>query len=87
MNKTEIRVTIDSIEKQQKAIEILERNGQNIWKDKTAMLFNEDEQSLIFFKLDGDWLIVNNYEEKNKTEITLQQLDELLINNKQIKSK
>ncbi len=84
MNKTEIRVTIDSIEKQQKAIEILERNGQKIWKDKTAMLFNEDEQSLIFFKLDGDWLIVNNYEEKNKTEITLQQLDELLINNKQI---
>lgn len=47
MNKTEIRVAIDSKEKQKRAIEILNKHGEKIWDEKAIIYFGKDS-SLIF---------------------------------------
>lgn len=67
MNKTKIYITIDSEEEKQRAIKILNKHGENIWRDITAT--------------DTRWYIVGF--KCNKTEITLDQLDELLTKEKQ----
>lgn len=78
MNKTEIRVTIDSVEKQQKAIEILGRYGEPIWEDKYSMNFLAVFDSLRM--LHDEWYISRPLE--YQTEITLDQLEEILKNEK-----
>lgn len=86
MKKTEIRVTIDSVEKQQKAIEILERYGELIWGDECSMNFNLEQRHLCL-DLEGrkhDWWIqdVDCIQWRNRTKITLDQLEEILKNEK-----
>jgi len=81
MNKTEIRVTIDSKEKQQRAIEILNNHGEKIWEDNTAMYFDEIFYFLVCDKEKIDWFIRSL--DDSRTEITLDQLDELLTKEKQ----
>jgi hypothetical protein len=80
LTKTEIRVTIDSVEKQQKAIEILNRYSESIWDVKIAMDFDEDNNSLKFDnEEDANNWFVGDYD-VNLTEITLEQLETILKN-------
>lgn len=81
MNKTEIRVTIDSEEKKQRAIDILEKHMEKIWDDRIAMVFDVFHNSLIYSEDGNDWFI--NYQDESLIEITLEQLDELLTKEKQ----
>ena len=80
MKKHEIRVTIDSTKKQQRAIEILNKHGEKIGKSKLAMVFNDSCRNLVFSLGFKFWRVTSIDDEK--TEITLEQLDELLINSK-----
>ena len=85
MKKDEIRVTIDSTEKQQKAIEILNRYNEPIWKDEEAMKFDINKIQLCFdISTDPqDWWIQDsiwNEGWKNRTEITLDELETILKN-------
>lgn len=74
MNKTEIRVTIDSVEKQQRAIEILEKYSQP---------FIIEINSLHTLHFNGRWWVLDGCGYSHKIEITLDQLDELLTQEKQ----
>jgi hypothetical protein len=70
MKKEEIYIVIDSIEKQNKVIEILEKNGvlmSNLFKNNTE---------LIYLNFDKLWYFSSK--SSNKMEITLSQLEELL---------
>ena len=78
MKKTEIRVTIDSVEKQQRAIEILERYGERMGKNKNSFEFSKYNNSLIFgFASRYWWIGYNNFHSK-RPEITLDELEKLL---------
>lgn len=85
MKKTEIRVTIDSLEKQQKAIEILERYGEKIWNPilgkKWAMEFNLSCKNLVISSNKNKWL-VSDIRYLNRTEITIDELEKLLKKDK-----
>ena len=76
MKKTEIRVTIDSVEKQQRAIEILGRYKQPIRKNPIDLMFDDDFKNLYLSKSIHSWFIGCNT--KQRTEITLDELEELL---------
>jgi hypothetical protein len=78
MKKEEIRVTIDSTPKQQKAIEILNRYNEPIWHETIAMDFDEYNNSLKFENKKGhnDWFV--GFHDVNLTEITLDELEALL---------
>lgn len=80
MNKTEIRVTIDSVEKQQRAIEILERYKQPILDKNRDMYFNHEFKNLYFNLIVNAWFIGMRGEWLN--EITLDKLEEMLKNEK-----
>lgn len=86
MKKTEIRVTIDSVEKQQRAIEILGRYGEEIWDAEWAMKFDIDKTNLTCDTQDdfNDWWIQEDFCSGyiGKTEITLDELEEMLKNEK-----
>ena len=73
MKKTEIRVTIDSVEKQQRAIEILERYGEPIWGSGIEL---EKKYNSLMFSGWGEWY--TNKPFLDRTEITLDELEELL---------
>jgi hypothetical protein len=77
MNKSNIRVTIDSTPKQQKAIQILNKHGETISNEKSSFSFDEFYNQLVFSS-DGTWSIFVGF--IWQTEITLDQLDELLKN-------
>jgi hypothetical protein len=76
MEKREIHVVIDSTEKQQKAIEILQLHGEIIHEKGIAMEFCETYKYLVFCL--GGWF-VSSYP-FGETEISLSELDELLTN-------
>lgn len=80
MNKTEIRVLIDSEEKKQRAIEILKKNGEKIWTNPRAMKFSKSNNYLKCSIVDNAWYIGPSCERRIK--ITLDQLDELLTKQK-----
>ena len=85
MKKHEIRVTIDSVENQQKAIGILNRYNEPIWYDKEAMDFDKDKIHLCLdtSTTHQDWWIQDsiwNVGWKNRTEITLKELETILKN-------
>lgn len=83
MNKTEIRVTIENEENKQRAIEILKKHGEQIWDFENAMNFDRFFKHLIF---DDDEYIgwyINTSLNPTETEITIEQLDELLTQEKQ----
>lgn len=77
MNKSDICVTIDSKEKQQRAIEILNKHGESFGKFTNAMDFTKTCNSLFFGSL--FWYVGYN---THLTKITLDQLDELLTQQK-----
>jgi hypothetical protein len=80
MKKYEIRVTIDSTEKQQKAIEILNRYNEPIWQDEESMDFLKDCNSLVFVLNIPRWWIGDNQLHLSKKEITLEELETILKN-------
>jgi hypothetical protein len=85
MKKEEIRVTIDSLEKQQKAIEILNRYNEPIWGYSSAMDFDEEQKHLCVDTQseNNEWWIQEedcNDGWKNRTEITLDELETILKN-------
>ena len=77
MKKTEIRVTIDSLEKQQKAIEILNRYNQDVlvWSDILDPGF---EGIIGFSDFSGVWC--EFYTIEGGKEITLDELETILKN-------
>lgn len=76
MNKTEVRVTIDSTEKQQLAIQILEKYGEKIWESEKAMLFDEEWKHLIFSSAKNHWFI--KIAHLGRKEIAFFKLEEIL---------
>jgi hypothetical protein len=78
MNKSDITVVIDSKEKQQRAIEILNKYKEHIWEEDFAMNFEPFRKQLVFTS--GDWYICFDIDLNDEIEITLDQLDELLKN-------
>lgn len=82
MNKTNIRVTIDSEKKYKRAIEILEKHGERIWDFENAMIFDRFFRHLIFDDNEDVGWYINTSLNPTETEITLDQLDELLTQEK-----
>ena len=84
MKKEKIRVTIDSTEKQQKAIEILNRYQQKIWGFFEAMDFKENKKHLCLDMQSEiyEWWIQSEICDgwENRTEITLDELETILKN-------
>jgi hypothetical protein len=79
MKKHEIRVTIDSTEKQHKAIEILNRYKQEILQSDNAMVFDKKWKHLVYAEINNSWYIASDTF-KHFTEITLKQLETILKN-------
>jgi hypothetical protein len=82
MKKEQIYVTIDTEEKRLRAIEILEKAGEEIYK--TSGIWNTNHFNKLLEIYDGYWLMSGNAF-KTKQEITLDQLEALLIPNYQVK--
>jgi hypothetical protein len=80
MKKHEIRVTIDSTPKQQKAIEVLNRYNEPIWQDEESMDFLEGYNSLVFGLNIPRWWIGSNTTLEARTQITLDELETILKN-------
>jgi hypothetical protein len=76
MEKREIHVVIDSTEKQQQAIEILQRHGEIIHEKEIAMRFDKRYKYLVFCS--GSWYVASY--PFGATEISIKELDELLTN-------
>jgi hypothetical protein len=88
MNKSDVRVTIDSVEKQHRAIEILKKYKEHIWEEAWAMDFGPGKTQLV--SLGDDWFICYDVDLNDEIEISLDQLDELLrklMNTSKIKVK
>jgi hypothetical protein len=77
MNKSQIRVTIDSEETKQRAIEILQKHNQTFLKADDAMDFWEGCNDLVC--KDSEWFIITDL--YNRETITLEQLENLLKGN------
>ena len=76
MKREDVRVTINSPEKQQKAIEMLNRYNQPIWDYKYSTDFMEYKTQLVFSG--GTWFICYDVDVDDEIEITLEQLEEIL---------
>lgn len=77
MSKDQIRVTIDSVEKQRRAIQILDRYCEPIYQDELSMHFTEKKKHLRLGMALKEWLVTDS---ENHTEITLDELEEVLKN-------
>jgi len=77
MKKHEIRVTIDSVEKQQKAIQILNRYSQEVlkWSD----ILDPEFEGIIGFS-DHNNVWCEFYTMERGKEITLEELETILKN-------
>jgi len=82
MKKENIYVTIDCEEKRLRAIEIIEKAGEEIYED-SGLLKVFSIGNLYFAKETHTWCYVYGFLEE--TEITLDQLEELLLPNYQVK--
>ena len=78
LKKSQILVTIDSEEKQKRAIDILSNYKEQIWKEDFAMDFDSNKNKLVFAT--EDWFICYNVDLSDEIEISLDQLEELLKN-------
>ena len=76
MNKSEIKVKIDSEETKALAVEILQKYNQPFLKAKDAMDFWEGCNDLVCH--DSQWFVITDL--YNRETITLNQLEELLKN-------
>jgi hypothetical protein len=84
MKKEQIYVTIDNEEKRLRAIEILDNAGEEYWSnDKKSSMSISDVHKYLYSDSDG-WLI-NNADFGIREEITLDQLEALLLPNYQVK--
>ena len=77
LTKDQIRVTIDSVEKQRRAIQILDRYCEPIYQDELSMHFTEKKKHLRLGMALKEWLVTDS---ENHTEITLDELEEVLKN-------
>jgi hypothetical protein len=74
MKKEEIYVVIDSEQTRQRAIEILERAGEIIDYSNFEL-----SDILIVHSIDKDWFLTEEHFKKSKQEITLDQLEQMLL--------
>ena len=78
MKKEQIYVTIDNEEKRLRAIEILEKAGEKYWgNEKNWSMTINDVHKYLYLQTEG-WL-VNNLDCGTREEITLGQLESLLL--------
>lgn len=82
MKKEDVFVRIDSEEKRLRAIQILTDAGEKIWS-WSALLKEDSVDFLLVDKIENDWFLAPNNDAR--TEITLNQLDQLLIPNYTVK--
>jgi hypothetical protein len=82
MKKEQIYVTIDTEEKRLRAIEILEKAGERIYNYSEIYIANHYHKYLELY--DGHWLLSRDAF-TTKQEITLDQLESLLLPNYQVK--
>ena len=82
MKKEEIYVTIDSEEKRLRAIEILEKAGEIIIRISFLYLHVHEHYKRLCVDKNGVWTLLCI---THKTEITLDELEELLMPNYQVK--
>ena len=87
LKKDQVRVTIDSVKKQQRAIQILQNHGEKIWDDEIAMKFSKTKINLCFDKQNEggllDWWVMGDLGSdywKGLIEISLDQLEYILTN-------
>lgn len=73
MRKEEIYVVIDSEEKRLRALDILEKAGEEVYK------YFLDYKYLKYHEVDCDWFATDEGCIKGLTEITIDQLEQLLI--------
>jgi hypothetical protein len=88
MKKEEIYVVIDSEEKRLRAIQILTDAKENIWSNETDGLkvkLDSWFKFLRFSKTDNEWQLYMNSDDT--TQITLDQLEQLLSPKQEIKMK
>lgn len=78
MKKEEIYVIIDSDEKRDKAIKILTDAGESIWDKANAMKYDTSARYLAIDINEMEWCTVYVNNLVGLTEITLDQLEELL---------
>lgn len=78
MKKEEIYVIIDNDEKRDKAIKILTDAGEAIWDSPRAMEYTQGSKYLAIDTAGMDWYTIFSDEIKGLTEISLDQLEELL---------
>ena len=84
MKKEQIYVTIDSEEKRLRAIEILEKAGEEILHESTMFIKTDSAFKQLLYSIDINGWLLSMFNDK-KTEITLDQLEALLIPNYQVK--
>ena len=82
MKKEQVYVTIDSEEKRLKAIEILEKAGEEIFEESILYKCVDNHYNRLRINSDGIWTLFCAI---NDTEISLDQLEALLIPNYQVK--
>jgi hypothetical protein len=84
MKKEQIYVTIDSEEKRLRAIEILDKAGEEILHESTIFIKTDSAFKQLLYSIDINGWLLSMFNDK-KQEITLDQLESLLIPNYQVK--
>jgi hypothetical protein len=84
MKKEQIYVTIDNEEKRLRAIEILDKAGEEYWGNRKEWSMRISDVHKYLYSCTGGWLI-NNLNFGTREEITLDQLEALLLPNYQVK--
>lgn len=77
LKKEQVYVIIDNQPDCDRAIEILTKAGEKIWKDSTAFIFNEDDKFLAI-DTDGEWLIDIAKIIDNRTKVTIDDLERII---------
>ena len=76
LKKDKVYVLIDNQPDCDRAIEILTKAGEPMWKNSTAFMFTKDDNSLVI-DTEGEWLIDRMI--GNRTPVTLDDLERILM--------
>jgi hypothetical protein len=86
LKKDKVYVLIDNEKDRDRAIEILTKAGEKMWDDEIAFNFNKDANYLVIYP-DGEWLIDIDIVIDNRTQVTLDELERILMPKKQLTKK
>ena len=79
LKKRHVQVLIDSEEKKEQAIQILQKHNEEIWDDEEAMRFDEKYHFLVFGDTTGhNWYVTTL--RLSRSIVTLEELDLILTN-------